>query len=73
MSYFSFQTMLLDWCNKDHGMYYPVSKIVYIKRTFAVDQEFEETRVSLPSVSNVWQWVSSSPVALYHITVNKMC
>ena len=31
LSYFSFQPVLHDWCNKDRGMYYPVSVIVRIK------------------------------------------
>ena len=31
LSYFSFQPVLHDWCNKDHGMYYPVCGMVHIK------------------------------------------
>ena len=30
-SYFSFQPMLHDWCNKNCGMYYPVCGMVHIK------------------------------------------
>ena len=29
-SYFSFQPVLHDWCNKDHGMCYPVCGMVHI-------------------------------------------
>ena len=24
VSYFSFQTVFHNWCNKDHSMYYPI-------------------------------------------------
>ena len=30
-SYFSFQPVLHDWCNKGRGMYYPVCGIMHIK------------------------------------------
>ena len=32
-SYFSFQPVLHDWCNKGCGMYYPVCGILHIKET----------------------------------------
>ena len=31
LSYFSFQLVLHDWCNKGHGMYYPVCGMMHIK------------------------------------------
>ena len=31
LSYFSFQPVLHDWCNKGRGMYYPVYGMVHIK------------------------------------------
>ena len=31
LSYFSFQSVLHDWCNKGRGMYYPVCGMMYIK------------------------------------------
>ena len=31
MSYFSFQPVLHDWCNKGRGMCYPVCGMVHIK------------------------------------------
>ena len=31
LSYFSFQPVLHDWCNKGCGMCYPVCEIVHIK------------------------------------------
>ena len=30
LSYFSFQPVLHDWCNKGHGMCYPVCGMVHI-------------------------------------------
>ena len=37
LSYFSFQPVLLDWCNKGRGMCYPVWDGAY-KRTLAVNR-----------------------------------
>ena len=34
LSYFSFQPVLHDWCNKDRGMCYPVCGMVHIKEPF---------------------------------------
>ena len=31
LGYFSFQPVLHDWCNKGHGMYYPVCGMTHIK------------------------------------------
>ena len=31
LSYFSFQPVLHDWCNKGHGMYYLVCGVGYVK------------------------------------------
>ena len=31
MSYFSFQPVLHDWCNKGHGMCYPVCEMAHVK------------------------------------------
>ena len=31
LSYFSFQPVLHNWCNKGHGMYYPVCGMMHIK------------------------------------------
>ena len=31
LSYFSFEPVLHDWCNKGRGMYYPVYGMVHIK------------------------------------------
>ena len=31
MSYFSFQAVLHDWCNKGRGMCYPVCGMIHIK------------------------------------------
>ena len=31
LSYFSFQPVFHDWCNKGRGMYYPVCGLMHIK------------------------------------------
>ena len=36
LSYFSFQPVLHDWCNKGHGMCYPVCGMVHIKEPLLV-------------------------------------
>ena len=38
-SYYLFQPMLHDWCNKGCGVYYPVCRMLYIKRTLAANQK----------------------------------
>ena len=37
LSYFSFQPLLHDWCNKGCGMCYPVCGIVHTKKNLAAD------------------------------------
>ena len=32
LSYFSFQPVLHDWCNKGHGMCYPVCRMMHVKQ-----------------------------------------
>ena len=36
LSYFSFQPMLHNWCNKGHGMCYPVCGMMYIKEPLQI-------------------------------------
>ena len=36
LSYFSFQPVLHDWCNKGRGMCYPVCGMVHIKMCYPV-------------------------------------
>ena len=36
LSYFSFQPVLHDWCNKGRGMYYPVCGMVHIKEPLPI-------------------------------------
>ena len=38
LSYFSFQPVLHDWCNKGRGMFYPVCGDNAYKRTLAVNR-----------------------------------
>ena len=39
LSYFSFQPVLLDWCNKGGGMCYPVYGIMNIKEPHTANQK----------------------------------
>ena len=62
LSYFSFQPVLHDWCNKGRDMCYPVcGRDVAYKRTLAVISE-RVAHVSGPL-----------PYVRRYITVNKMC
>ena len=36
LSYFSFQPMLHDWCNKDRGVCYPVREMMHIKEPLLI-------------------------------------
>ena len=38
LSYFSFQPVLHDWCNKGRGMYYPVCGMVHIKEPLLLNR-----------------------------------
>ena len=62
LSYFSFQPLLHDWCNKGHGMYYFVCGMVHIKNYFLLTGKSSQCGGSV------------FPLSLSdHITVNKMC
>ena len=69
LSYFSFQPVLRDWCNKGHGMCYPVCGMVYIKELLLLigKSSLWQQQVSFLTIrmvlNHVWR----------HITVNKMC
>ena len=39
LSYFSFQPVLHDWCNKGRGILYPVCGMVHIKNNLAVNRK----------------------------------
>ena len=63
LSYFSFQPVLHDWCNKGCGMCYPVCVMLLIRLSSLCGG----SRFSL----SLSEW--SLPYDRCHITVNKMC
>ena len=68
LSYFSFQPVLHDWCNKGRGMCYPVCGMVHMKEPLLLIEKSSPCGgsgfpLSLSEWSFVWR----------HITVNKMC
>ena len=70
LSYFSFQPVLHDWCNKGSGMCYPVFWLVHIKEPLLLIGKSSLCggsgfRFSLSEWSLTYVW--------RHITVNKMC
>ena len=61
LSYFSFQPVLHDWCNKGRGMCYPVCGMMHIKESLL-----------LIGMSSPWRQRVSSvtiSVVLYHMPV----
>ena len=65
LSYFSFQPVLHDWCNKGDGMCYPVCRIMHIKELLLLI-----TKSSLCARSPLSLW--SFTICLTHITVNNV-
>ena len=70
LSYFSFQPLLHDWCNKGRGMYYPVYGMVHIKEPL-----LQIERVAHVAAAGFLSHYLSGPLPYVrrHITVNKMC
>ena len=69
LSYFSFQPVLHDWCNKGRGMCYPVWYGAY-KRTLAVNQKVAYVAAAgIPFSLSEW----SLTICLTPNTLNIMC
>ena len=66
-----YRPVLHDWCNKGHGMCYPVCGMMHIKRTLAAKSE----RVAHVAAAGFLSRYLSGPLPYVrrHITVNKMC
>ena len=63
LTYFSFQPVHHDWCNKGHGICYPVCGMMNIKEP-------------MPLIGKKSPYGGSRFLSRYlygHITVNKMC
>ena len=69
LSYFSFQPLLHNWCNKGCSVYYPVYGMVHIKDPLLLIEK------SSPCSGCSEFPLSSGPLPYVrrHITVNKMC
>ena len=69
LSYFSFQPVLHDWCNKGRGMCYPVCGMMHIKEPLLLIGK------SSPCGGSGFPISLSGPLPYVrrHITVNKMC
>ena len=70
LSYFSFQPVLHNWCNKGRGMYYPVCGMMHIKEPLLLIG-----KSSLCAAAGFLSRYLSGPLPYVgrHITVNKMC
>ena len=57
LSYFSFQPVLHDWCNKGHGMCYPVCGMVHIKEPLLlIGQSSPFGNSGFPFSLSVWSF-----------------
>ena len=69
LSYFSFQPVLHDWCNKGRGMCYPVCGTVHIKEPLLlIDKSSLCSGSGFPFSLSEW-----SLTICLTITVDKMC
>ena len=59
LSYFSFQPVLHDWCNKGRGMCYPVCGIVHIKEPLLLIDMWRQ-RVSFLTIRMVLNHMSDA-------------
>ena len=50
LSYFSFQPVLHDWCNKGRGVCYPVCEMVHIKEPFLLNVLSASLNKTFPSL-----------------------
>ena len=67
LSYFSYQLVLHDWCNKGRGMYYPVCGMMLIKEPLLLIGK-------ITAAGFLSRYLNGSlPYVRHHITVNKMC
>ena len=71
LSYFSFQPVLPDWCNKGHGMCYPVYGVVHIKDPLLLFRKRAHVVVAASFLSHYLS--GPLPYVRCHIIVNKMC
>ena len=72
LSYFSFQPVLHDWCNKGCGMCYPVCGMMYIKEPLLLIGKSSPCGGSGFPLS-LSEWSFTIIYVHCHITVNKMC
>ena len=66
LSYFLFQPVLHDWCNKGRGMYYPVCGMMHIKEPLLLIG-----KSSSRGCSRFLLLLSEWSFSICHITVNK--
>ena len=72
LSYFSFQPVLHDWCNRGHGMCYPLCGMMHIKESLLLIRK--SSSFSGGSGFPLTRCLNGSlPYVRCHITVNKMC
>ena len=67
LSYFSFQPVLHDWCNKGRGMCYPVCGMVHIKEPLLLIGKSSPNNRHNVSYELMYVYLRR------HITINKMC
>ena len=56
LSYFSLQPVLQDWCNKGHGMHYPVCGMMHIKDSLLLIGKSSPCGVRFPLSLSKWSF-----------------
>ena len=72
LSYFSFQPVFHDWCNKGRGMCYPVCGMMHIQESLLLIGKSSLCDGSGFPLS-LSEWFFTIIYVRRHITVNKMC
>ena len=78
LSYFSFQPVLHDWCNKGRGMCYPVCGMVHIKEPLLLIEKSSPYSggsgfpLSLSEWSFIMKWLVYDKVVITSITYNQL-
>ena len=71
VSYFSFQPVLHNWCNKGCGMCYPVCGIVHIKEPLLIDKSSLCGGSGFPLSLSVWFYIICPTPYVLSASLNK--
>ena len=74
LTYYSFQPVLHDWCNKDHSICYPVYGIMHIKEPLLLIRESSPCSGSSGFLLSLSEWsFTICPTPYCHISHSIQC